>query len=330
MAPPRVPLSRPAVRHDISPVVALLVLAGLAAAGYWMLRTPSVATPAEGSLGIESTFPGTSVEIDGSLRGLTPLTVTLPAGEHELVLVRDGRRQTLTIAVAGGVHRVHHVAWPKGPASPSADRGRLQVTSDPGGATVTVDGIPRGISPISIEELEPGEHEVVVGHLGRTERRSVVIDRGATASLFIPSSPGVFEAGWLAARASTSLQVLAGGRVVGTTDKDRIALPAGTHDLEFAADELGFRSKRTVTISPGQITTLSLAVPKAMVSFNAVPWAEVWIEGRRVGETPLAKFLQPIGVHQVTFRHPQFGEKQASVTVSLTEPARVAVDMRVR
>jgi hypothetical protein len=314
----------------MSPLVAALVVAGLTVAGYWMFRTPGTAATAEGSIGIESTLPGTSVEIDGSLRGLTPLTVTLPAGEHEVVLVRDGRRQTVTVAVAGGVHRVHHVAWPRGPASPSADRGRLQVTTDPGGATVTVDGIARGITPLSIEELEPGEHEVVVQHLGRTERRSVVIDRRGTASLFIPGAPGAFEAGWLTARASTPLQVLENGRLIGTTESERITLPSGTHHLDFAADELGFRSRRTVTISAGQITTASVSLPKVPVSLNAEPWAEVWIEGKRVGETPLANLQLPIGSHQVTFRHPQLGEKRASLTVSLIEPARLAVDMRVR
>ena len=330
IAPPRVTAGRPPARHHSSLVVVALVLAGLAAAGYWMFRSSGTTAATEGSIGIETTLPGTSVEIDGSLRGLTPLTVTLPAGEHEVVLVRDGRRQTVTIAVAGGAHRVHHVAWPRGPATPSADRGRLQVTSDPGGATVTVDGIARGITPLSIEELEPGEHEVVVQHLGRTERRSVVIDRRATASLFIPGAPGAFEAGWLTASASTPLRVLENGRLLGTTENERITLPSGTHTLEFAADELGFRSRRTVTIAGGQITTMAVALPQAAVSLNAIPWAEVWVGGKRVGETPLANLTLPIGLHQVTFRHPQFGEKRASVTVSLLEPARLAVDMRVR
>jgi hypothetical protein len=40
--------------------------------------------------------------------------------------------------------------------------------------------------------------------------------------------------------------------------------------------------------------------------------------------------MLPIGSHQVVFRHPQFGEKQTTVTVSLQEAARVSVDMRGR
>jgi hypothetical protein len=37
---------------------------------------------------------------------------------------------------------------------------------------------------------------------------------------------------------------------------------------------------------------------------------------------------RPIGTYRVTLRHPQFGERQASVTVTSQETARLGVDMR--
>jgi hypothetical protein len=40
------------------------------------------------------------------------------------------------------------------------------------------------------------------------------------------------------------------------------------------------------------------------VSINAVPWAEVWMEGERKGETPIELRL-PAGEHSITLAHEQ-------------------------
>ena len=83
-------------------------------------------------------------------------------------------------------------------------------------------------------------------------------------------------------------------------------------------------------VTSGQTTTVALSLPQAAVNLNAVPWADVTIGGKEIGQTPIANLMLPIGTHQVTFRHPQLGEKQATVTVSLQEATRLAVDMRAR
>jgi hypothetical protein len=202
--------------------------------------------------------------------------------------------------------------------------------SDPAGASVSVDGEQRGTAPLTIADLEPGPHQVVVQGLGRTHRRNVVVEAGATASLVFTNAPTGAESGWLAPKAGTPLHILERGRLIGTTESDRLLLPVGSHNLEFVADALGFRARRTVTISAGQTTTVSVSLPQAAVNLNAVPWADVSIDGKEIGQTPIANLMLPIGSHQVVFRHPQFGEKQTSVIVSLQEAARVAVDMRGR
>jgi serine/threonine-protein kinase len=66
------------------------------------------------------------------------------------------------------------------------------------------------------------------------------------------------------------------------------------------------------------------------MSFNATPWAEVWVDGQHIGETPLANISVPVGNHDVLFRHPELGEKHVRSVVTLTSPAKVSVDMRQR
>jgi len=64
------------------------------------------------------------------------------------------------------------------------------------------------------------------------------------------------------------------------------------------------------------------------MSLNAVPWAEVWIDGDRVGETPIGNVQLSLGTHEVVFRHPELGEQRFTPTVTLNAPGRVSADMR--
>jgi serine/threonine-protein kinase len=103
---------------------------------------------------------------------------------------------------------------------------------------------------------------------------------------------------------------------------------AGGHEIEVVNEALGFRATRTVQVPPGRVAPLRVELPRGSVSLNAVPWAEVWIDGERLGETPMANVAVPIGPHEVVFRNPQFGERRHVVTVTTGAPARVSVDLR--
>ena len=105
-------------------------------------------------------------------------------------------------------------------------------------------------------------------------------------------------------------------------------MAAGRHELEFVNDTLGYRATRVVQVSPGKVATVAVELPKGVVSLNAMPWAEVWIDGARVGETPIGNLAVPIGAHEVVFRHPQYGEKRHAISVTLAAPVRVSVDMK--
>ena len=102
----------------------------------------------------------------------------------------------------------------------------------------------------------------------------------------------------------------------------------GKHDIEIGNDALGYRVTRSVTVTPGQVTPIKIDPPKGTMSLNAVPWAEVWIDGDRVGETPIGNVQLSLGPHDVLFRHPELGEQHFMPTVTLNAPARVSADMR--
>jgi len=134
--------------------------------------------------------------------------------------------------------------------------------------------------------------------------------------------------GWLTVKAPFSLEIREEGRIIGTTDADRVMLAAGKHDLELVNETLGYRSTRSVQVLPGKVASLAIDLPKGIVNLNATPWAEVWVDGQRVGETPIGNLSIPIGSHEVVFRHPQFGEKRHAISVTAGAPTRVSVDMK--
>jgi hypothetical protein len=161
----------------------------------------------------------------------------------------------------------------------------------------------------------------------------VSVEAGATASLVVPMSStpqGAPVSGWIAVSAPAEVQVYEDTRLLGTSRSDRIMVSAGRHELQIVNEALDFRTSRTVTVSPGQVSPLRLDWPKGSMALNAQPWADVWVDGERVGETPIGNVAVPIGPHEVVFRHPQLGEQVVRTTVTAGQPTRVSVDMRKR
>jgi hypothetical protein len=78
----------------------------------------------------------------------------------------------------------------------------------------------------------------------------------------------------------------------------------------------------------GQVAASSLALPDGLLNINAAPWAEVSVDGRALGTTPLGNIRLPLGNHDVTFHHPQLGDRTVRVLVTATGAARVSIDLR--
>ncbi len=310
--------------------VAIVALgAAAAAAGAWIYRQ-RLAAPATGSLTIQTNPAGLSVAVNGQPSGVTPLTLTLAPASY-LVQIGDGaQRRELAVNLAAGSSILQHLELPVAAAAEAAPTtGALLIQTEPSGQTVTVDGVERGVSPLTVESLEAGDHAVVVRGARGTLKRSVTVKAGGTVSLLVaPVAPTAPAPGWLSVQSGTRLEMREAGKLLGTTETEQIMLTAGHHDIELVNDAIGYRSRRQVEILPGQVTTVPVEMPFGAVSINAQPWAEVWIGGDRVGETPIANLARRVGTYEVVFKHPEFGERRETINVTLRQPARLGVDMR--
>ncbi|MCA1584184.1 MAG: PEGA domain-containing protein [Acidobacteria bacterium] len=164
---------------------------------------PSVAPASSGRLLVRSTPSGAEVSVNGTRRGVTPVAVRdLPLGTHTVVFTRPGYvRAEQRIALTRGrpsrsvdarliAERTatstpvppRPVRPPSPAAAASRATGTLLVESRPPGARVTVDGKAVGTTPLTLESLTVGTHEVRIERDGYTPwTTTVTVEAGARA-----------------------------------------------------------------------------------------------------------------------------------------------------
>jgi serine/threonine protein kinase len=310
-------------------IAAAIVLVALTSGGtlaVGRIMSPAAEPESLGTLSVQTNPAGATVVVDGQQRGMTPLSLQLKPGRHVVELVTDGDVRSIPVTITAGGQVSQFIEIPRAASA----LGELQIRTEPAGATVTVDGRVLGKSPLTAEGLTPGQHTVTVeNELGPVTQR-VTIEAGTTASLVVPMTTprNAPVSGWIAVSAPVDVQLYENQRLLGSSQTDRIMVGVGRHDLEVVNEALGYRASKTVNVAPGQTATIKLDLPKAPMALNAIPWAEAWVDGERVGETPIGSVQVSIGPHEVVFRHPELGERRVVTTVTLAGPAKVSVDMR--
>jgi hypothetical protein len=313
-------------------LLALVAIVETGLIGLWIAYGRSSAPIDSGSVVVTSVPAGATVSVNDVSRGVTPFRTTLQPGTYQIT-VGDGASswsQRVTVAERGeaSVHvRLQDDPPPTAIAAPRT--GTLQITTDPAGAQVLVDNEPRGVTPLTLTDVAPGVHTVAMSHAAGSQTKSVTVAEGAASTLVVSlSNQSGVASGWLAISSPIPAEIREAGTLVGNTEMPRIMLQAGEHDLEFTNSSLNFRLQRTVRITAGRTAALAVEVPNGSVAINAMPWAEVWVGGRSLGETPIGNVSLPLGSHELVFRHPQLGERRTTVVVRAGSPIRVGIDLR--
>jgi PEGA domain-containing protein len=332
-APAGVQPATPSLRRVLTGVAIIVGVAAIGAGAYVAGKRPVLWAAAPGSVSFETTPAGVEVAVAGKSVGRTPLTLSLPAGTYDVRLGTGAISRTFSIAVTPRTSIVQHYEMPVAPVAPVAVVGSLRVETDPARQTVFLDGVNRGSSPLTLDGVSPGDHVIATGSERAAVKRTVHVTAGQSTSVILtaaapPTDAAATTGGWLTVSAPIALQVKEGGRLIGSSDVERLMIPSGDHNLELANDSLGFRTQRTVKIAAGKTSALKLDVPNGTMSLNALPWADVLVDGEKVGQTPIGNLSRPIGRHEVVFRHPTLGERKESVVVTVQQPVRLGVDLR--
>jgi hypothetical protein len=328
--------------------LAVLCLAEGAFIGVKYRQSLSILPSSGGTVRVDSKPVGAQVKIDGQPKGATPLSVQVSSGAHVMELSIGGEPRVIPITVNSGETLGQYVELAGAPAT-----GRLGLTSLPSGASILIDGQPRGVTPVELSDLPAGDHELILDLNGARTRQPVTIAAGTLTKVEVklgtsavaangaqgapaaqgPGAPGVAGAvapvpttGLLQVKVPFEMQVFEGTTLVGVTS-DKLSLPPGPHDLRIVSETLAFETRLHAEIFVGKTTRLPVALPKGSISLNATPWAEVWIDGEKVGETPMGNYAVTIGPHEIVFKNPDLGEQHHAATVTAATPVKLSVDL---
>jgi PEGA domain len=205
-------------------------------------------------------------------------------------------------------------------APPATTTGVLKVTSTPEGARVVVDGRDRGVTPLSIDDISLGAHLVAIEAKNGSVERSVMVTANRVAQL----DEQIFD-GWVAVFSPVELVISESGRVLRPDDHNEIMLSPGTHRLRFTNTKLAYDETKSIVIKPGERNAYSVRPPQSSVSVTASAPAEVFLDGAKIGDTPLNAVPATIGTHDLVVKPASGSQKRMAITVTV-KPFAVNVD----
>jgi hypothetical protein len=277
----------------------VLVLAGvLSAAG-------AASADDTGTLSVTTT-PWTKVTVDGESVGNTPVVHhKLDKGKHKVTLVNESMeiKVSMTVKIVDGEEtKIAHSFE----METDAGKGTLSVATTPW-TKVYVDGKEIGNTPLTNYRLKPGNHTIKLVNkgLGVSETLTVTIKEGAETRINkkLVSKP---DTGTLSINAHPWAKVYINGVDMGNTPIIKHKIEPGKHKVKLVNDALGISETFTVKVDKGEDTKISKDLSgkaskgeTGTLSVTATPWAVVYIDGKKVGNTPLIKHKLSPGKHKV-------------------------------
>jgi hypothetical protein len=239
------------------------------------------------------------------------------AGEHDLEVQLGGSATSKKVTIKAKATVVEKMTFPE-----AEGRGGLLITTYPSKGKVTIDGVAHGDAPVKVTDLQPGTHTLLIETAFGSQEQDVVVQSGRVAQLAVPT------VSWLKADVPMELDVFEDGRKLGTVGKSPVMVAPGRRNLDFVNKAVGVKLRQYVDAVPGQVVNVPLELPTGMMNLYSDVPADVLIDGKLVGQTPLSSFQVPLGSHEVLFRHAKYGEVGYTVAVTLTAPVRLNVTFR--
>jgi hypothetical protein len=268
--------------------------------GLFRTKTPQTIVSEPGVDHLQA-FASESLSRSGLIR---PAPLTTPAPITRRLSVSQLVATFVIAVLVSGVTivMVRRLASPPSLAASAAATGKLTVATQPAGAEVVIDGESRGVTPLSLN-IPSGSHTMTVRSAGTERVVPIAIAAGAEHNHYLEmNAPG----------AEAQSQSPVAKRKATVASRAASAAPA--------------------TAGPPKIVQASNSNPNpnppmfAKVSINVRPWADVFLDGRNVGQTPIGNLLIPIGTHELLFKHPDLGDRKQTVVVSATGPNRFTAD----
>lgn len=288
-------------------------------------------TPITSTVLILSTPPGATISRDGANAGITPLLIPeLPIGKYRIDITLSGyKSQQQELNISGSApQRIK--------AELVSSSATLSVDSTPSEASVSVNGIFRGTTPIKIDKIQEGQSSLEVTAAGYAPyKEQVQLAAGEVFSVHVPLQ---------ALPSKLAIQSIPDGARVyidnefkGETPLGSQALPAGTYRIRV--EKPGHETMaRTITLGNEQELTEEFRMTANVGGVRIITSpadVSIFINGKEVGKTvapadatdqisvPLDIPNMAIGLTEILFQRSGYAEEKRSVEIIRDETAVV-------
>lgn len=297
-------------------------------------------TLASGTISVRSSPGGAEVYLDGIYAGLTPvqvgtpLTQTVTAGNHRVSVQKSGyTTYSTTVEIAPGGRTDVQATLTSEQAS-----GAIQVSTNPSGATVTLDSSISRTAPATFTDVAPGVHTIVATLAGYNQVTGTVqVNPGQTAQATLTLSQTSTSTGSARIASSPSgANIYLDGIYRGSTPMTVGGLAAGAHGLVLR--RVGYREySATLTVPAGgtvehRATLSSLSSSNGSVGIVSYPaGASVYLDDVYQGQTSPWDTLSLTdvapGEHDLTLALGGYYDYVTTVTVASGREASVVATL---
>ena len=286
-------------------------------------------TPITSTVLIQSEPAGATVTRDGATAGETPLLIPeVPIGKYRIGISLTGYKpQEVDLTVAGSApQRIK--------AQLVSSSATLDVTSDPSGAGVSVNGIYRGETPIKIDKIQEGSSFLEVTAAGFSPyKEQLQLAAGEVFAVHVPLKAIPSKLSIVSIPAGARAYV--NNEFKGETPIELNDLPAGSYRLRVEKDKYDPLA-RTVEIGNNKTVTeefrLTANIGSIRVSTSPAD-VSIFISGKEAGKTVAKQeatdqiseplIIQEVltGEHEVSFVRQGYTPVKKTITVKRNETA---------
>jgi hypothetical protein len=274
-----------------------------------------------GSVRVTSTPSLATVYLDNVNKGTTPLTLDdVRAGSHSILLRKTGYNDFMTsINVISGKTATVTATL----TLLNQKTGTLNIKSIPSGATISLDGVNKGSTPMTISNSIAGLHALILKKTGYYDyKTNVLVVAGRTTNVSfsmakLPPTTGSITVNSI----PTGATILLDGVSKGTTNRTLDDISPGIHAI--VVQKTGFVNNMTnVTVVAGKTVTYtaqmsSIAATTGTIVIKSRPsGATVFIDSVNKGYSPITISNIAPGIHSIILRAFNYKPYQTNVNVS--------------
>ncbi len=278
--------------------------------------------PLKGLVIIQTSPEGAEVDVDGAFRGKTPLLLTdLGLGDHAVVLRTEGyqpRKLALPIKDRVPIKLVTDLA---------SDSAALNLSSEPAGAAVLLNGATRGTTPCKIDRIPSGTVDIEFNLKGYAAHRSQIVLKAGDV-VDVPAQLKAIPAALTVHSIPDQARIYVNNQYKGEAPLVLTNLPPGEYRLR--AEKRGYEADaRNVTLKPedqlteefrltrnsgGLVIVTEPAGVKVFVDDEDAGTTEASVANPQVSEPLRVSFIGK-GEHWLKLVKPGFAHTPVKITI---------------